>query len=90
MLKGKLASENCSLFANYLHLVYSIVPAQCRRKVSKRTNLTGHKSDALFSYQKPSANQLDNVSNVLEPVIASMEMENKCNTVKKGEWAVLT
>lgn len=48
---------------------------------------TGHKSDALFSYQKPSEKQLDNVSNVLGPAIASTEMENKCSTVKKDECA---
>ena len=48
---------------------------------------TGHKSDALFSYQKPSEKQLDNVSNVLGAAIASTEMENKCSTVKKDECA---
>lgn len=48
---------------------------------------TGHKSDALFSYQKPSEKQLDNVSNVLGPAIASTEMENKSSTVKKDECA---
>ena len=48
---------------------------------------TGHKSDALFSYQKPSEKQLDNVSNVLGPAIASTEMENKCSSVKKDECA---
>lgn len=47
---------------------------------------TGHKSDALFSYQKPSEKQLDNVSNVLGAAIASTEME-KCSTVKKDECA---
>ena len=48
---------------------------------------TGHKSDVLFSCQKPSEKQLDNVSNVLGPGIASTEMENKCSTVKKDECA---
>ena len=48
---------------------------------------TGHKSNALFSYQKPNEKQLDNVSNVLEAAIASTGMENKCSTVKKDECA---
>ena len=48
---------------------------------------TGHKSDALFSYQKQSEKQLDNVSNVLGPAIASTEMEDQCSTVKKDERA---
>ena len=48
---------------------------------------TGHKSNALFSYQKPSEKQVGNVSNVLGAAIASTEMENKCSTVKKDECA---
>lgn len=34
---------------------------------------TGHKSNALFSYQKPSERQLDKVSNVLGPVSSSLD-----------------
>ena len=34
---------------------------------------TGHKSNALFSYQKPNGKELDDVSNVLGAVIASTE-----------------
>ena len=43
---------------------------------------TGHKSNALFSYQKPSEKELDDVSNVLGAVIASTETENKRSSVK--------
>ena len=43
---------------------------------------TGHKSNALFSYQKPSEKELDDVSNVLGAVIASTETENERSSVK--------
>ena len=54
--------------------------------MSKRIKLvrqrTRHKSNALFSYQKPSENQLGNVSNVSGAVIASTETENERSSVK--------
>lgn len=40
---------------------------------------TGHKSNALFSYQNPSEKELDDVGNVLGTVIASIETNR--------EWA---
>ena len=43
---------------------------------------TGHKSNALFSYQKPSEKELDDVSNVLGAVIAFTETENERSSVK--------
>ena len=43
---------------------------------------TGHKSNALFSYQKASEKQLDNVSNVLGPVSASKEAEYEYSSVE--------
>lgn len=43
---------------------------------------TGHKSNALFSYQKPSEKELDDVGNVLGAVIASIETENERSSVK--------
>ena len=38
--------------------------------------------NAVFSYQKPSEKQLDNVSNILGAVIAFIETENERSSVK--------
>ena len=78
MLKGNLPRKT----AHCLRITCATRLFQHNVEEKLARERTGHKSNALFSYQKPSEKQLDNVSNVLGAVMASTEMENEHSSVK--------
>ena len=80
---NKILPERLCLKANLPQKTAHRLPITCTSRLFQHNveeklarERTGHKSNALFSYQKPSKKQLDNVSNVLGAVIASTETEN--------------
>ena len=86
---NKILPEKLCLKANLPRKTAHCLRITCATRLSQHNveeklarERTGHKSNALFSYQKPIEKQLDNVSNFWGAVIASTETENERSSVK--------